>query len=175
MTLLTPWRAPSAGGQYHWISELAPRNVQKLLSYIVGWLTVFGWQVGLASVSYAAALQIQSLVILLNPGVSLLGWHTALITIAIALIAVSFNTVLVSKLPTFEFVVLVARESQPVVINLILRKLTSQDIAAYLAFAVVLLLMGPQSSRADVFDNWQNENGWPALSVAVLVGTRSRP
>lgn len=34
--------APSAGGQYHWISEFAPRNIQKLPSYLVGWLTVFG-------------------------------------------------------------------------------------------------------------------------------------
>lgn len=84
--------------------------MQKLLSYTVGWLTVLGWQVGLASVSYAAALQIQSLVVLVNPGVSILGWHTAFITIAIALIAVGFNTILISKLPTFEFIVLVARE-----------------------------------------------------------------
>jgi len=44
------------------------------------------------------------------------------------------------------------------------------DIAAYFAFAVVLLFMGPQSSRAEVFNNWQNENEWPNLSVAVLVG-----
>lgn len=72
---------------------------------------MFGWQVGLASVSYAAALQIQSLVILVNPGTNIQGWHMALMTIAIALIAASFNTILISKLPTFEFVILVARES----------------------------------------------------------------
>lgn len=77
----------------------------------MGWLTVFGWQVGLASVSYAAALQIQSLVILVHPGATIVGWHTALMTVAIALIAVGFNTILISQLPTFEFIVLVARES----------------------------------------------------------------
>jgi choline transport protein len=132
---------------------------------------VFGWQVGLASVSYAAALQIQSLVILTSPDVSILGWHMALMTVAIALIAVGFNTILISKLPTFEFIVLVARKSHFSTINTILQKLTMIDVAAYLAFAVVLLFMGPQSSRAEVFDNWQNENEWPTLSVAVLVGT----
>jgi hypothetical protein len=136
----------------------------------VGWLTVFGWQVGLASVSYAAALQIQSLVILVSPGVSILQWQMALMTVAIALIAVGFNTILISKLPTFEFIVLVARESKLTIINAILQKLTMIDVAAYLAFAVVLLFMGPQASRAEVFDNWQNENGWPTLSTAVLVG-----
>jgi choline transport protein len=132
---------------------------------------VFGWQVGLASVSYAAALQIQSLVLLVSPGVTILGWHMALMTVAIALIAVGFNTILISKLPTFEFIVLVARKSYLAIINTTLQKLTMIDVAAYLAFAVVLLFMGPQSSRAEVFDNWQNENEWPTLSVAVLVGT----
>lgn len=83
----------------------------------MGWLTVFGWQVGLASVSYAAALQIQSLVILVSPSVSILGWHLALMTVGIALIAVGFNTILISKLPTFEFIVLVARKSRLTIIN----------------------------------------------------------
>lgn len=37
IALLTyAYRAPTAGGQYHWVSELAPRKHQKLLSYIVG-------------------------------------------------------------------------------------------------------------------------------------------
>jgi amino acid transporter len=28
--------APTCGGQYHWVSELAPRKHQKFLSYVVG-------------------------------------------------------------------------------------------------------------------------------------------
>jgi len=86
--------------------------VQKFLSYLVGWLTVFGWEVGLASVSYAAALQIESFAILINPNVVFQGWHATLMTIAIACIAVMFNTILIEKLPTFEFVVLIARRYQ---------------------------------------------------------------
>lgn len=35
--------APTAGGQYHWVSEFAPRKYQKQLSYVVGWLCVIGW------------------------------------------------------------------------------------------------------------------------------------
>lgn len=144
--------APSAGGQYHWISEFAPRSIQKLLSYLVGWLTVFGWQVGLASVSYAAAIQLESLAILVNPTITFQGWHATLFTIAIALVAVMFNTVLVRKLPVFEFIILILH------------------IAAYIAFEVVLLAMGPQSTREEVFEQWENANGWPSLSTAVLVG-----
>lgn len=33
-------RAPTSGGQYHWVSELAPKQHQKFLSYIVGMLLV---------------------------------------------------------------------------------------------------------------------------------------
>lgn len=33
-----------AKGQYHWVSELAPPQIQKELSYAVGWLTAMGWQ-----------------------------------------------------------------------------------------------------------------------------------
>ncbi len=28
--------APTSGGQYHWVSEFAPRSCQKYLSYITG-------------------------------------------------------------------------------------------------------------------------------------------
>ena len=33
---LTPCRAPTCGGQYHWVSEFAPPKYQKVLSYLTG-------------------------------------------------------------------------------------------------------------------------------------------
>lgn len=32
--------APTTGGQYHWVSEFAPKSAQRELSYVVGWLCV---------------------------------------------------------------------------------------------------------------------------------------
>jgi hypothetical protein len=32
-------RAPTSGGQYHWVSEFAPKKYQKFLSYMTG--TIF--------------------------------------------------------------------------------------------------------------------------------------
>jgi hypothetical protein len=29
-------RAPTSGGQYHWVSEFSPRSCQKFLSYVTG-------------------------------------------------------------------------------------------------------------------------------------------
>ncbi|KAJ4354615.1 uncharacterized protein N0V89_006352 [Didymosphaeria variabile] len=34
--------APTAGGQYHWTSMLAPKFCRKFLSYFIGWLTMIG-------------------------------------------------------------------------------------------------------------------------------------
>ena len=31
-----------SGGQYHWVSEFAPRQYQQFLSYMTGWLSVCG-------------------------------------------------------------------------------------------------------------------------------------
>jgi hypothetical protein len=31
-------RAPTTGGQYHWVSEFAPKSSQKFLSYVTGTL-----------------------------------------------------------------------------------------------------------------------------------------
>ncbi|KAK5705172.1 hypothetical protein LTR97_002289 [Elasticomyces elasticus] len=146
------WQAPSAGGQYHWISEFAPRKAEKLLSFFIGWLTVLGWQVGLASVCYAVTLQIQGLVVLTNPEFAFQGWHASLMTIAVALCAVFFNTVLVEALPTLEFVMLVLH------------------FAAYFVFIFVLGFMGPSSTSAEVWNSWENENGWSNTGTAVLVG-----
>ncbi|KAI4270732.1 MAG: hypothetical protein LQ337_006496 [Flavoplaca oasis] len=44
--------APTAGGQYHWVSEFAAPGAQKFVSYMTGWLCVLGWQAGTASGCY---------------------------------------------------------------------------------------------------------------------------
>ncbi|KAJ9626912.1 hypothetical protein H2203_003369 [Taxawa tesnikishii (nom. ined.)] len=144
--------APSAGGQYHWISELAPAKAQKLLSYLVGWLTTLGWQVGLTSVSYGAALQIEGLAIFFDNNTVFQGWQLTLITIGISLIAVFFNTILAGKLHVLEFVMLVPH------------------YAAWIIFIVILLVMGPQSSNHDVWGTFKDNSGWGSIGLAVLVG-----
>ncbi|KAM0123718.1 hypothetical protein ACHAO1_011231, partial [Botrytis cinerea] len=44
--------APTSGGQYHWVSMLAPPSCAKFLSYLTGWLTLGGWQGSVASGGY---------------------------------------------------------------------------------------------------------------------------
>lgn len=74
LTSLTA-RSPTAGGQYHWVSEFSPPWCQKYLSYItgmilsacylqifdclvlksdVGWILAIGWQGSVVGLSFAA-------------------------------------------------------------------------------------------------------------------------
>lgn len=38
--------APTAGGQYHWVSEFSQTAWQKWLSYVTGWTSTVAWQAG---------------------------------------------------------------------------------------------------------------------------------
>lgn len=92
-------RSPTAGGQYHWVSEFAPPKYQKVLSYYSGWLTAIGWQVYLASVCFLVGTLIQGLISLNNANYGPERWHGTLLTIAIVFFAIFFNTVLANRLP----------------------------------------------------------------------------
>jgi choline transport protein len=91
--------SPTAGGQYHWVSEFAPPRYQKVLSYYSGWLTAIGWQVYLASVCYLVGTLIQGMIVLNNPDYVFERWHGTLLTIAIVLFTITFNTALANRLP----------------------------------------------------------------------------
>ncbi|KAK5163865.1 uncharacterized protein LTR77_010259 [Saxophila tyrrhenica] len=59
--------APTAGGQYRFVAENAPKSVAKQLSYVVGWLGVLGWQSFLTAVCFGTGTVIQGLIVLHNP------------------------------------------------------------------------------------------------------------
>ena len=44
--------APTSGGQYHWVSEFAPPEWQKFLSYASGWMSTLGWLASVASSTF---------------------------------------------------------------------------------------------------------------------------
>ncbi|KAF2502800.1 amino acid transporter [Lophium mytilinum] len=144
--------APTSGGQYHWVSEFAPRKHQKFLSYLVGWLCVLGWQTGIPSVGYLAGTQIQGLIILNNPSYFPERWHGTLLVIAIATFSIVFNTVLARKLPLIEGAVLILH------------------ICGFFAILIVLWVLAPRSKASDVFGVFQDNGGWGNVGLSCLVG-----
>lgn len=127
-------RAPTSGGQYHWVSEFAPLCCQRFLSYVVGWLGVLGWQTAAATVSYLAGKQIQGLIALNNPSYTPKSWHGTLLIWAVLGICWAFNTFFSRQLPLIEGIIVVLH------------------VAGFFAVIIPLWVMGDWNTSAeDVF------------------------
>ncbi|OAP56145.1 hypothetical protein AYL99_09324 [Fonsecaea erecta] len=90
---------PTAGGQYHFASILAPRKIKQGLSYACGLLSIFSWIAIGAAVTIIPAQQIMALVAALNPGFETKQWHVFLIYQAMALFVLLNNLFLLKRAP----------------------------------------------------------------------------
>ncbi|KAI8943864.1 hypothetical protein NX059_001836 [Plenodomus lindquistii] len=144
--------APTAGGQYHWVSEFAPRNCQKFLSYMVGWLGVLGWQTAAATVSYLAGKNIQGMIVLNNPSYVPKPWQGTLLIWAVLLVCLIFNTFFSRHLPLVEGVIVVLH------------------VAGFFAVIVPLWVMGDRTSSDQVFTLFEDNMMWGSLPLAVIIG-----
>ncbi|KAJ4138015.1 hypothetical protein NW754_001374 [Fusarium falciforme] len=137
--------APTTGGQYHWVSEFAPPQYQKFISYLMGWMCVLGWQTSCASSAFIAGTQIQGLVVLNYPDYAPEAWHGTLLTVAVAAFSVLFNTILARKLPLIEALVLVIH------------------IFAVFGILVALWVLSPRADTKAVFTEFSDGGGWGSL------------
>ncbi|RVX74884.1 hypothetical protein B0A52_01161 [Exophiala mesophila] len=144
--------APTAGGQYHWVSEFAPRKYQKFMSFIVGWFCVLGWQTGAANTAFLAGTQIQGLAVLNYPDYTPERWHGTLLTFAVASFSVFFNTFLVKKLPLVEGIVLIVH------------------IFGFFGVLITLWVLGPKGNASEVFTTFNNYGGWSSDGLSAVVG-----
>ncbi|KAF2850851.1 amino acid transporter [Plenodomus tracheiphilus IPT5] len=144
--------APTAGGQYHWVSEFAPCSCQKFLSYIVGWLGVLGWQTAAATVAYLAGKNIQGLIVLNNPSFVPKPWQGTLLIWAVLVVCLIFNTFFSKHLPLVEGVIVVLH------------------VAGFFAVIVPLWVMGDRTSSNQVFTKFEDNMMWGSLPLAVIVG-----
>ncbi|KAK0770950.1 hypothetical protein LTS16_024933 [Friedmanniomyces endolithicus] len=163
--------APTAGGQYHWCSEFAPANLQKFLSYTVGYLCVLGWHASLAGTCYAAGQQVQAIIVLANPQFAIQTWETALLAMAVVVVAVGFNTVLYRKLPIVEGIVMIVHVFGFFAFVIVLwyglsTKNTIAIVGAADGHAIRVMAPRGDSSVLTTFTT----NGWSSAGVACLVG-----
>lgn len=141
--------APTAGGQYHWVSppqtftfcnviddfkvsEFAPPSMQKILSYFSGWLSTLAWQAFVAVDSYICAALVQALIVLNDPTHVPQRWQTTLLMIAFVSGMAAFNLFFARHLATIEgfFAVL--------------------HFVAWIAIVVVLWVMTPVKQDANI-------------------------
>ena len=161
--------APTAGGQYHWVSEFAPPSVQKPLSYIVGalykilvlrslltylgWCCCLGWVTGNPAAAQLTSTLIQGLVLLKNENANISTlWQTTLLIMVFLVIACSFNIWLARTLPMAEGIFLMLH------------------IFGFFAFLLVLWIMSDHAPAADVFTKFDDLGGWGNKGLSTLVG-----
>ncbi|KAM0129582.1 hypothetical protein ACHAO1_008441 [Botrytis cinerea] len=145
-------RMPLSGGQYHWVSILAPKSHAKFLSYMTGWLTVIGWQAGQASVAFLCATLIQALVILNHPTYVPERWQATLIFYAVLAFILFINTFLARWLPKIEGFVLCIH------------------ILGFFGILIPLVYLAPHGKPSDVFATFINGGGWSSNGTSFFIG-----
>ncbi|KAH2240592.1 hypothetical protein KXV81_004814 [Aspergillus fumigatus] len=145
--------APTSGGQYHWVSEFAPPSCQCILSYITGWFCVLGWHTGIAGCCYTVANMMVGVVAINYPDTYVYKpWHVTLLVIAVALVALLFNTLLAQKLPLIEGIILVIH------------------CFGFFGILIPLWVLSPRPTASEVFGPIQDRGGWGNNGLACLVG-----
>ncbi|ORY09001.1 amino acid permease-like protein [Clohesyomyces aquaticus] len=145
--------APTAGGQYHWVSEFAPKSSQRLLSYVVGWCSALGWVSGIPACAQMLSSLVIGLVILVHPEAEIGSlWHVTLIMFLWLFLMFGFNIFLAQHLPLAEGIILVLH------------------VLAFFAFLIVFWTMAERSPADEVFTTWTNGGGWSSMGTSALVG-----
>lgn len=145
--------APTAGGQYHWVSEFAPRSAQKGLSYLVGWTSALGWVTGVPSSAQLTSTLVQGLVLLRNPDASVDAlWQTTLFIMAFMIACTAFNIFCARALPVTEGIFGVFH------------------VVGFFVFLVVLWATSDHAPASQVFTQFEDNGGWGNTGLSALVG-----
>ncbi|KAK3641011.1 hypothetical protein LTR56_008399 [Elasticomyces elasticus] len=82
---------PVAGGQYSWMSILAPPKYAKVTSYICGWFIVIGFLSAGAANGFIGSNFVLGMAQLANPSYTIERWHTCLLCYLVLIIAALVN------------------------------------------------------------------------------------
>jgi choline transport protein len=144
--------APTSGGQYHWVSEFAPRKYQKFLSYLSGWMATLSWQAGSAGGSFLIGTLIQGCISIYHPSYIPQRWQGTLFVFAVTAIEGFINIGLVNYLPWLQTIMIVPHG------------------LAWIAVIIFLSVLAPKTSAHDVFLNFSSNGGWEPIGLSLMVG-----
>ncbi|TKX20009.1 amino acid permease-like protein 7 [Elsinoe australis] len=147
--------APIAGAQYHWVSEFAPENCQRFLSYLTGWTSTIAWQAGNCMGIFLAGSLIQTMILVGNEDYAFPAWHGTMLAIGAMLVSYIANVYGSRALPYWQNAVFAIH------------------VAAYFAYIIPVWVSAPTATHSQVWTEFQNEGGWSNVVLAVLIGQLS--
>ncbi|KAK5999995.1 hypothetical protein QM012_005083 [Aureobasidium pullulans] len=145
---------PSAGGQYIWSALLAktPR-ARKVLSFVVGWVTVFEWLTVTASVVIILAQVTFAIVQLLHPDFVIAPWQVYVVYLAVNIMSVTWNIFGLRKMPWIGKVFFYFSS------------------AVFISVLVAVVAKAPSyQSNTFVWGTYTNKIGWTSPFVVVSTG-----
>jgi choline transport protein len=145
--------APTSGGQYHWVSEFAPRRFQRFLSYMSGWMATLSWQAGSAGTAFFVGILIQGICSQYDLQYIPKAWQGTLFVFAIALVDGVVNIFLVNWLPWLQTIMIIPHG------------------VGWIAVIGFLAALAPNKASAhDVFASFTSNGGWDNMGISVMVG-----
>ncbi|KAK3671823.1 hypothetical protein LTR78_008368 [Recurvomyces mirabilis] len=148
--------APIAGAQYHWVSEFAPANMQRFLSYITGTDGLRQWhgklETRLAFSSPVVGSLIQTMILVNDENYAFPSWQGTLLAFAAMIIAYIGNVYGSKVLPYWQNAVFAIH------------------IIAYFGYIVPVWVKAPTATHKQVWADFQNEGGWSSMGLTLLVG-----
>ncbi|KJX98666.1 amino acid permease like protein [Zymoseptoria brevis] len=143
--------APTAGGQYHWVSEFAPPQYQRVLSYASGWMSTLGWLASVASSTFVVATQIEAMINVTMPDFTFRPWQYFLLMLGFTLITIVFNTWGAPWLPKLEVLCLWLH------------------LAGFVIVLIPLWVLCEKNSASDVFLTFTDNSGYNNTGTAYLI------
>ncbi|KAM0714979.1 hypothetical protein Q7P37_009444 [Cladosporium fusiforme] len=144
--------APTAGSQYHWVSEFAHPRWQKQLSYYTGWISTIAWQAGNAIGVFLTGTLIQTIILENNNDYAFPAWHGSLLVMSNIIFCVAANILLSRFIPRVQTAFFVLH------------------ILVFFAVLVPIIINAPKASASEVFTDFENLGGWPNMGLAVMAG-----
>ncbi|WDK14626.1 hypothetical protein CGRA01v4_05907 [Colletotrichum graminicola] len=144
---------PTAGGQYHWTSILAPRHVSRGLSYCCGSINFLGWIANGAGFIIQMPVIILSLAAYLDPTYVPETWHIFLVFQAFNVAFTAYNVFLMNRTAWIHD------------IGLFL------SLAGFVVITVTCLARSKhKQDDAFVWAAFINESGWSSRGIVFLTG-----
>lgn len=144
---------PTAGGQYHWTSILAPEKHSRGLSYVCGSINVFSWIGASAAILLIMTEYVGTLVTVYNPNTRLEGWQYFLIFQFFNLCGLLHN-IFASRKSAFLND-----------IGFVLSLLTF-----FITMVTCLAMSHPKMSSDMVWTTFVNHTGWDNKGIVFLTG-----
>lgn len=120
---------------------------------MTGWICVLGWHTGIAGCCYTVANMMVGIVAINYPdSYTYEPYHVTLLVIAVAVVAILFNTFLAQKLPMIEGIILIVH------------------VFGFFGILIPLWVLSPTAPPSEVFGSIEDRGGWGNNGLSCLVG-----